>query len=100
MIRKPALRLGLALSATILSISVASEPADAAPVRPHIPVCKSEDGSYLGKHGKVRYQRICVWDARRLGNHRGHSFLLIQGPRGQHAIYVRISHRLAKDLTR
>ena len=100
MIRKPALRLGLALSATLLSLAATAEPADASTLRPHVPTCKSEDGSYLNRHGQVRYQRVCVWDARRLGNRQGHSFLLVQGPRGQHPVYVRISHRLAKDLTR
>jgi hypothetical protein len=93
--------LAVAVSATILAVLPTSANAMTAPDhKPLVRVCKSEDGSYLNRSGEVRYQRVCVWDARRLGNHRGHSFLLVQGPRGQHATYYRISHRVAKALTR
>lgn len=104
MIRKPALRLGLALSATFLAVSLqpaeANQQAAAEPPTRNVPVCKAEDGSYLDRTGKARYQRVCVWDARRLGNKRGNSFLLVQGPRGGNQTYFPISHRTAKDLTR
>jgi hypothetical protein len=101
MIRKPLVRLVLATATILGGLALAAPDADAmTPPDRTVPICKSEDGSYLGKHGHVRYQRVCVWDARRLGNRHGHSFLLVQGPRGQHPVYFRISHRAAKDLTR
>lgn len=60
--------------------------ADAAPLHDH---CKVEDGSG---------QRICIWDARNMGNGEGHSLLIIRGGT-DNAQYIRISHDRAYRLT-
>jgi hypothetical protein len=55
--------------------------------RTFIPRCFNEDGSYLNRRGKVRYQRVCVWDARRLGNREGLSYLYVWTPKGDGRYY-------------
>lgn len=43
-----------------------------------IPACFVEDGS-VAVDGGSAYQHVCRWDARRQGNHRGVSYVLVDG---------------------
>lgn len=43
-----------------------------------IPACSVEDGS-VAVDGGSAYQHVCRWDARRQGNHRGVSYVLVDG---------------------
>lgn len=102
MIKKPLIRLTVLLAMSTGGIAVSATDAEAmtSPDRHTIPTCRTEDGSYLTATGHVRYQRVCVWDARRLGNRRGKSFLLVQGPRGGNPVYFYITRQTAQALTR
>lgn len=52
--------------------------------------CEHEDGSG---------QRRCIWDASRMGNGIGQSYMIINGGKDD-ARYIRISHRRARRLLR
>lgn len=43
-----------------------------------IPACFVEDGS-VAVDGGSAYQHVCRWDARRQGNHKGESYVLVDG---------------------
>lgn len=60
--------------------------------------CRAEDGTYLLNGEKV-HQPICVWDASRLGNKRGSSYLVLQDDLGEDPSYYRLTHEEADRIT-
>lgn len=43
-----------------------------------IPACFAEDGSVTIDGGSA-YQHVCKWDSQRQGNHKGESYVLVNG---------------------
>lgn len=84
----------LAIPTVVIEVIGTAVPSHAAAVTaghaPHMRPCREEDGSG---------QAVCVWDARTAGNGAGHSFVAFAGGT-DHARYVYVSHRVARELIR
>jgi hypothetical protein len=78
----------IVLCATALLATLVTGPSATAHENHRIEPCEYEDGSS---------QRVCVWDARHMGNGEGSSYIIWHGGTDNQRV-VRITHRRAHHL--